>query len=61
MMFTDERVSVESTTIPHHLEQMINVLQQEEQENGTASAVGTLSKQSCLFLIFCSYLCLCSD
>lgn len=35
---SDERVSVESTTIPHHLEQMINVLQQEEQENGTASA-----------------------
>ncbi|XP_057305716.1 FHF complex subunit HOOK interacting protein 2A-like [Hydractinia symbiolongicarpus] len=35
---SDERVSVESTAIPHHLEQMINVLQQEEQENGTASA-----------------------
>lgn len=32
-------MSVESTNIPHHLEQMIEVLQQEEQENGVGSAV----------------------
>jgi len=35
---TDERMSVESTSIPHHLEQMIEVLRQEEQENGVTSA-----------------------
>lgn len=35
----DEKIAVENTTIPEHLEQMIEVLKIEEQENGTGSAV----------------------
>lgn len=37
--FEDEKIAVENTTIPEHLEQMIEVLKIEEQENGTGSAV----------------------
>ena len=35
----DERIAVENTTIPEHLEQMIEVLKIEEHENGSSSAV----------------------
>ncbi|XP_066934103.1 FHF complex subunit HOOK interacting protein 2A-like [Clytia hemisphaerica] len=34
----DERIAVENTTIPNHLEQMIEVLKIEEHENGISSA-----------------------
>ena len=38
----DERIAVENTTIPEHLEQMIEVLKIEEQENGYSSAVNII-------------------
>ena len=34
---SDERMSVENTSIPHHIEQMLAVLLLEERENGTTS------------------------
>lgn len=40
--FVDERMAVENTTIPEHLEQMIEVLKIEEQEYGYSSAVSII-------------------
>ncbi len=34
MFFVDDRIAVSATSIPMHLEQMIDILEQEEQETG---------------------------
>ena len=48
----DERIAVENTTIPEHLEQMIEVLKIEEQENGYSSAVNIIFNNLLLVEMF---------